>query len=78
MVVWLLLIHHELSAVVEAYNNGYYQTPREANMQSIADREKVPRTTLQEHLNKAEKKLILAIIPQMLLYVRKSRGSAMP
>ena len=72
------LTEKQMKAVVAAYNNGYYQTPREANVQSIADREKVPRTTLQEHLNKAENKLISAIIPQILLYMRKSQGSAMP
>ena len=57
-----------------AYNSGYYQAPRRVNVQSIADRVKVPRTTLQEHLNKAENKLISSIIPQIQLFARKNRA----
>ena len=72
------LTEKQMDAVVAAYNNGYYQTPREANVQNIADRVHVPRTTLQEHLNKAENKLISAIIPQILLFMRKNRNTAMP
>lgn len=71
------LTEKQIDAVVAAYNNGYYQTPRSVKVQNIADRTHVPRTTLQEHLNKAENKLISAIIPQILLFNRKTRGSAM-
>ena len=72
------LTEKQMNAVVAAYNNGYYQTPRSVNVQKIAERVKVPRTTLQEHLNKAENKLISSIVPQILLFNRKMRGSAMP
>ena len=71
------LTEKQIDAVVAAYNNGYYQTPRSVNVQKIADRVKVPRTTLQEHLNKAENKLISSIVPQILLFNRKTHGSAM-
>jgi predicted DNA binding protein len=67
------LTEKQVDAIVTAYNNGYYQTPRRVNVQAIADREGVPRTTLQEHLNKAENKLISSIIPQIQLYTRKTR-----
>jgi predicted DNA binding protein len=67
------LTEKQVDAIVTAYNNGYYQTPRRVNVQTIADREGVPRTTLQEHLNKAENKLISSIIPQIQLYTRKTR-----
>jgi predicted DNA binding protein len=63
----------QVDAIVAAYNNGYYQTPRRVNVQAIAERVGVPRTTLQEHLNKAENKLISSIIPQIQLYKRKMR-----
>ena len=72
------LTEKQMNAVVAAYNNGYYQTPRSVNVKKIAERVKVPRTTLQEHLNKAENKLISSIVPQILLFNRKMRGSAMP
>jgi predicted DNA binding protein len=68
------LTDRQVDAISTAYNSGYYQTPRRVNVQSIADRIKVPRTTLQEHLNKAENKLISCIIPQIQLYTRKKRA----
>jgi len=67
------LTDKQVDALVAAYNSGYYQTPRRVNVQTIADRVRVPRTTLQEHLNKAENKLISSIIPQIQLYTRKTR-----
>ena len=68
------LTEKQVDAIITAYDNGYYQTPRKINIQSIANRVHVPRTTLQEHLNKAENKLIAAIIPQIELYTRKKRA----
>lgn len=68
------LTDKQVDAIVAAYNTGYYQTPRRVNVQTIADRARVPRTTLQEHLNKAENKLISSIIPQIQLYARKTRS----
>jgi predicted DNA binding protein len=68
------LTDKQVDAIVAAYNSGYYQTPRRVNVQTIADRARVPRTTLQEHLNKAENKLISSIIPQIQLYARKTRS----
>jgi len=56
---------------VAAYNSGYYQTPRSVSVGKVAERARVPRTTLQEHLNKAENKLISSIIPQIQLYSKK-------
>lgn len=67
------LTERQVDAIVSAYNSGYYQTPRRVNVQEIASRAGVPRTTLQEHLNKAENKLIASIVPQIQLYSRKRR-----
>jgi predicted DNA binding protein len=63
----------QIDAISAAYNCGYYQTPRRVNVETIANRVKVPRTTLQEHLNKAENKLISSIMPQIQMYTRKNR-----
>ena len=68
------LTEKQIEAVIAAYNNGYYQTPRSVKVQNIADRVNVPRTTLQEHLNKAENKLISALVPQIILHAHKNRG----
>jgi predicted DNA binding protein len=65
------LTDKQMDAVIAAYNNGYYQTPREIRVDGIAKRLEVPRTTLQEHLNKAENKLISSIVPQIQLYKTK-------
>jgi len=65
------LTEKQVDAIVAAYNSGYYQTPRRVSVGKVAERARVPRTTLQEHLNKAENKLISSIIPQIQLYSRK-------
>ncbi len=65
------LTDRQVDAISAAYNCGYYQTPRRVNVETIANRVKVPRTTLQEHLNKAENKLISSIVPQIQLAARK-------
>ncbi len=67
------LTERQVDAISAAYNFGYYQTPRRVNVETIAERVRVPRTTLQEHLNKAENKLISSIMPQVLLFARKNR-----
>jgi predicted DNA binding protein len=70
------LTDKQMEAIIAAYTNGYYQTPREVNVNNVAQRMRVPRTTLQEHLNKAENKLISSIIPQIQLYKYKNRSQS--
>ncbi len=53
-----------LAAAVEA---GYYTVPRKARFQDIADRQGVPRTTYEEHVRKAEAKVIRAVAPYLSL-----------
>ena len=70
------LTDKQMEAIIAAFTNGYYQTPREVNVSNVAQRMRVPRTTLQEHLNKAENKLISSIIPQIQLYKYKNRSQS--
>jgi len=42
--------------------------PRRADVQTIAAKERVPRTTFQEHLKKAENKLLAALVPYIQLF----------
>lgn len=65
------LTEKQVDAIVAAYNSGYYQTSRSVSVGKVAERARVPRTTLQEHLNKAENKLISSIIPQIQFYSKK-------
>lgn len=45
-----------------AYDGGYYRIPRETTTRAIADRIGVDRRTAEEHLRRAENKLIEALI----------------
>lgn len=50
----------------KAYEEGYYDFPRKASLEEIAKKNGVPRTTFQNHLRKAENKLIPAVLEQLL------------
>ncbi len=58
----------QIGALLTAYKNGYYRLPRKADVQEIAFKERVPRTTFQEHLKKAENKLVAALVPYIQLF----------
>lgn len=57
-------------ALLTAYRHGYIVFPRKMNLQSIAMKERVVRTTLSEHLKKAENKLISNLIPYLHIHQR--------
>jgi predicted DNA binding protein len=62
------LTEKQISALLTAYKNGYYRLPRKADIKEIAFKEQVPRTTFQEHLKKAETKLVAALVPYIQLF----------
>jgi hypothetical protein len=62
------LTNKQMDALLTAHNNGYYLFPRKADIQSIAAKKRVPRTTFQEHLKKAENKIVASLIPYIQLY----------
>ncbi|MCX6648323.1 MAG: helix-turn-helix domain-containing protein [Candidatus Bathyarchaeota archaeon] len=74
--VFSTLTGKQMDAMIRAYGHGYYRLPREADIQEIAKRERVKRTTFQEHLKKGENKIIERIIPYMRLYARRSGDAA--
>ncbi len=67
------LTDRQLGAVEQAVSAGYYETPRQARVQDIAEAAGVPRTTFQEHLQKGEAKLLQAVAP--LLGLRRAGRS---
>jgi predicted DNA binding protein len=69
------LTEKQLDALLTAYSNGYYSLPRKANVQDIAHKKKVSRTTYQEHLKKAENKLVASLVPYVQLFKRAKRSS---
>jgi len=62
------LTDKQMEALLTAYNYGYYRLPRKANVKAIADRKRIPRTTFQEHLKKAENKLVASLVPYVQLF----------
>jgi predicted DNA binding protein len=62
------LTERQMDALLTAYRHGYYNLPRAADVQTIAAKRQVPRTTFQEHLKKAENKLVAALVPHMKLF----------
>jgi predicted DNA binding protein len=61
------LTHRQREALLLALDAGYYEVPRRATVQDIAQRQGRPRTTFEEHLRKAEGKLIRAVAPLVAL-----------
>jgi predicted DNA binding protein len=62
------LTDKQMDALLTAHRNGYYLFPRKSDIQTIAARKRVPRTTFQEHLKKAENKIVASLVPYIQLY----------
>lgn len=62
------LTDKQMDALLTAYAQGYFRFPRGSDLQTIASKEKIGRTTFLEHLKKAENKIITALIPHMQLF----------
>lgn len=67
------LTARQMNALLTAHRHGYYNLPRDADVQMIASKEKMKRTTFQEHLKKAENKLVAALVPHMKLFNQASQ-----
>lgn len=57
------LTDRQLAALRLALDNGYYNQPRGASTKELAEQTNVARATFEEHLRKAENKLITNIEP---------------
>lgn len=62
------LTDKQMDALLTAYAQGYFRFPRGSDLQTIASKEKIGRTTFLEHLKKGENKIITALIPHMQLF----------
>lgn len=49
-------------ALLTAFRHGYYEYPRKTNLKKLSAQLKIPRTTLTEHLRKAEGKLMPVVL----------------
>jgi predicted DNA binding protein len=61
------LTQKQLEAIVVALRNDYYNVPKRVTTDEIAERMGVPRTTFEEHLRKAEGKVLRAVAPYLEL-----------
>ncbi|HYB75572.1 MAG TPA: helix-turn-helix domain-containing protein [Nitrososphaerales archaeon] len=61
------LTEKQAQALVLALNSGYYRVPKKATTEEIAGRLSLPRTTYEEHLRKAESKVLMAVAPYLQL-----------
>jgi predicted DNA binding protein len=62
------LTKKQAEALLQSFRMGYYRLPRRADLSTIASRAQVPRTTFEEHLKKAENKLIESLAPSLELF----------
>ncbi|MFX0015387.1 MAG: helix-turn-helix domain-containing protein [Candidatus Hermodarchaeota archaeon] len=61
------LTSKQLEALKIAYNRGYYELPRKIVLEGLAQEMNIHRRTYEEHLRKAEKKLVSYLIPSLIL-----------
>jgi len=61
------LTKKQIDALLASHRMGYFKFPRKMNVKSIAEARKVARTTFQEHLTKAENKLVASLVPYLRL-----------
>ncbi len=73
------LTEKQLRALILAVENGYYGVPKKVTTEEIAGMLGVPRTTYEEHLRKAESKVLGSVAPYLQLRpaVRSERPPAL-
>lgn len=62
------LTSKQADALLKAHRYGYYSSPREVTTESIARSLGVSRSTYEEHLRKAENRIMDSLIPYLQLY----------
>ncbi len=66
------LTDKQVNSLLAALEYGYYQIPKKITAEDIARKHHVPRTTYEEHLRKAESKILRAIAPYVRLYTSEA------
>jgi len=62
------LTQKQIDAVLKAHRHGYYTSPRQITTESIAKGAGLSRSTYEEHLRKAENRIMGALIPYLQLF----------
>lgn len=58
----------QVDAMLKAHRYGYYSAPREITTENIAKGLGISRSTFEEHLRKAENRIVANLIPYLQLY----------
>jgi predicted DNA binding protein len=66
--VFSSLTKKQTEALFISYDHGYYKIPRKASLTTIAKNRRIPRTTFEEHLRKAENKIVTGLMPYMRIF----------
>lgn len=71
--VWVGALFNDLTgkqmdSILKAYEYGYYDSPREITTESVAKSLGISRSTYEEHLRKAENKIMDAVMPYLKLF----------
>ncbi len=62
----------QAESLLVAIKHGYYQVPRKSRFEDISRAIKIPRTTYEEHVRKAESKVVNSVGPYLSIYLGKS------
>ena len=62
----------QVNTLLAALEYGYYQIPKKMKAEEVARKYHIPRTTFEEHLRKAESKVMRAIAPYVRLYTSEA------
>jgi predicted DNA binding protein len=78
---WIQGVFSDLTAkqaesLLEAHRAGYYRSPRRVTRGEIARDLGLGRTTFEEHVRKAERKIMNALVPHLADYTRTDRPVA--
>jgi hypothetical protein len=69
------LTDKQVNSIVAALEYGYYQIPKKATAEEITLKHHTPRTTFEEHLRKAESKILRSIAPYVRMYTSSAHSA---
>ncbi len=77
--VWVNSLFGELTgkqidALLKAHRYGYYTSPREITTESVAKSLGISRSTYEEHLRKAENRIMSALVPYLQIFTSAERA----
>ena len=58
----------QLEILNEAVSRGYYEIPKRTHIENLSSTRGISQSTLQEHLNKAQSRLMKSMEPYLMLY----------